>query len=58
MKIVETIGMGLSRVFRKTPRESGLVRMFEVEYNKEYRNLRKHGVEVNNDFVRSYLNVR
>lgn len=51
--------MGLNRVFEnRKPTDSGLVRLFETEYNHEYRQLRKHGVDVNAQFVRDYLKAR
>lgn len=50
--------MGLNRVFEKSPVDNGLVRLFETEYNREYRQLRRHGVEVNAQFVRDYLRSR
>lgn len=36
-------------------KESGLVRMFRIEYEREYRNARKLGVTVNDRYVRDYL---
>lgn len=35
--------------------ESGLVRMFRVEYAKEYRQLKRMGVQLNDAFVRQYI---
>ncbi len=58
MKFVKTIGIGLSRVFEKNTPDTGLVRMFETEYSHEYRQLRRHGVDVNESFVRDYLRTR
>lgn len=37
---------------------SGLVRMFETEYRREYNWARKAGTEINDDFVRSFLAAR
>lgn len=38
--------------------ESGLVRMFRTEYAKEYRHMKKMGYEVDDAFVRTYLQSR
>lgn len=35
--------------------ESGLVRMFRVEYAKEYRQLKKMGVQLDDAFVRQFI---
>jgi hypothetical protein len=35
--------------------ESGLVRMFRVEYAKEYRQLQRMGVQLDDAFVRQYI---
>ena len=35
--------------------EGGLVRMFEVEYNKEYRCAVRNGVTIDAQFVRNFL---
>ena len=35
--------------------ESGLVRMFRVEYTKEYLQLKRMGVQLNDVFVRQYI---
>lgn len=55
MKVARAIGMSFGRMFCKDDLSSGLVRLFEVEYNREYRNLRKNGVEIDANFVRNYL---
>lgn len=36
--------------------ETGLVRMFRVEYAKEYRQLRRMGTQLDDAFVRQYIN--
>ena len=38
--------------------ESGLVRMFRTEYGKEYRHLRSMGCEINDNFVKKFLETR
>lgn len=35
--------------------ETGLVRMFRVEYSKEYLQLKRLGVQLDDAFVRQYL---
>lgn len=35
--------------------ETGLVRMFRIEYAKEYRQLKRMGVQLNDVFVRQYI---
>ena len=36
-------------------RETGLVRMFRTEYNKEYHWMRKSGIPVTDKFVKTFL---
>lgn len=36
----------------------GIVRMFEVEYSKEYRNARRAGVQIDRQFVEEFLKTR
>jgi hypothetical protein len=38
--------------------ETGLVRMFRIEYAKEYEQMVKTGQTVNEPFVKSFLNAR
>jgi hypothetical protein len=38
-----------------TESDSGLVRMFRVEYAKEYRQLKKMGAQLDDAFVRQYI---
>jgi hypothetical protein len=38
-------------------KETGLTRMFRTEYSKEYHWLKKQGCEVNDKFVRTFLNL-
>jgi hypothetical protein len=53
---IKTIGNAFATTFGTSPdKETGLVRMFRIEYAKEYRNLRRLGVRVNDEFVRDYL---
>lgn len=53
---IRLIGNAFSTTFGENPdKETGLVRMFRIEYAKEYRNLRRLGVRVNDAFVRDYL---
>jgi hypothetical protein len=42
--------------FRDT--ESGLVRMFRTEYSKEYQHLRKQGTDIDDSFVRTFLELK
>jgi hypothetical protein len=35
--------------------ETGLVRMFRVEYAKEYRQLKRMGTQLDDAFVRQYI---
>lgn len=38
--------------------ESGLVRMFRIEYGKEYRHMKKMGYQINDTTVKAFLKVR
>jgi hypothetical protein len=38
--------------------ETGLTRMFRTEYAKEYQMMRKSGYEINDNFVRTFLDMR
>lgn len=42
----------------KDTKETGLTRMFRTEYAKEYHLLRKNGYEINDNFVRNFLETR
>lgn len=42
----------------KDMKETGLTRMFRTEYAKEYHLLRKNGYEINDNFVRTFLEMR
>ena len=35
--------------------DSGLVRMFRIEYANEYRHMEKMGCEINDSFVKQFL---
>lgn len=39
-------------------RETGLVRMFRTEYGREYHWMRKNGVAVTDNFVKTFLAER
>lgn len=39
-------------------KETGLTRMFRTEYAKEYRLMKKNGYEINDSFVRTFLDMR
>lgn len=39
----------------KDESDTGLVRMFRVEYNKEYRMMKRLGYEINDSFVKNFL---
>jgi len=36
-------------------KETGLTRMFRIEYGKEYEHLTKMGCEINDSFVKQFL---
>ena len=38
-----------------TSNDSGLVRMFRIEYANEYRHMEKMGCEINDSFVKQFL---
>jgi len=38
--------------------ETGLVRLFRVEYANEYRQLKKSGCQIDDKFVKEYLGLR
>ena len=38
--------------------ETGLTRMFRTEYSKDYQWMRKNGCEINDRFVRTFLETR
>lgn len=38
--------------------ETALVRMFRIEYPQEYRHLKRNGCEINDRFVKDFLDVR
>jgi hypothetical protein len=42
----------------KDMKETGLTRMFRTEYSKEYHLMRKNGYEINDNFVRTFLEMR
>jgi hypothetical protein len=42
----------------KNTEETGLTRMFRTEYAKEYHMMKKSGYEINDSFVRTFLNMR
>ena len=42
----------------KNTEETGLTRMFRTEYSKEYQMMRKNGYEINDSFVRTFLDMR
>ena len=42
----------------KNTEETGLTRMFRTEYAKEYLMMKKSGYEINDSFVRTFLNMR
>ena len=39
-------------------KENQLVRLFEIEYAKEARQLKKAGTEITEKFVKNYLNLK
>ena len=40
------------------PRDTALTRMFRTEYGKEYYWMKKNGYEINDSFVRTFLESR
>jgi len=55
MKYTGTMGNSLLNMFRQERSDTSLVRMFRVEYDKEYRWAKKAGVNINEDFVKQFL---
>ena len=45
-------------LFGTSGSDDGLTRMFQTEYNSEYRNAVKSGVNVDDKFVREFLSDR
>jgi hypothetical protein len=45
----------IGSVFSNASDKDGIVRMFEVEYAKDYRNARRAGVHVDRQFVEQFL---
>lgn len=45
----------ISSVFSNANDKDGIVRMFEVEYAKDYRNARRAGVHVDRQYVEQFL---
>ena len=39
-------------------KETGLTRMFRTEYAKEYHLMKRNGYEINDNFVRTFLDMR
>ena len=48
---------GLNCLFVGSNNDTGLVRMFETEYSKEARFARRSGVQIDDNFVRSFLSM-
>lgn len=42
----------------KDTKETGLTRMFRTEYSKEYQMMKRSGCEINDNFVRTFLDMR
>jgi hypothetical protein len=54
--MIAGIGKLLARnIFSNGKEQDGIVRMFEVEYAKEYRNARRAGVHIDRQFVEDFL---
>ncbi len=49
------IGNALLSMFRTEKSETPLVKMFRVEYGREYRNARKYGATVNDQYVNEFI---
>ncbi len=45
----------LNNMFVNNSDKDGIVRMFEVEYAKDYRNARRAGVHIDRQFVEDFL---
>lgn len=59
-KMMRGVGNSIMNVLLggRKPDSSGLVRMFETEYAKEARFAKKAGAEINDTFVRSFLDAQ
>jgi hypothetical protein len=53
--MIAGIGRLLVNNVCKGNEQDGIVRMFEVEYAKEYRNARRAGVHIDRHFVEEFL---
>ena len=53
--MIAGIGRLLVNNVCKGNEQDGIVRMFEVEYAKEYRNARRAGVHIDRQFVEDFL---
>lgn len=49
------MGQFFTSAFRGHDTDNGLVRMFRVEFPKEYANARRFGARVDEKFVKTYL---
>lgn len=60
-RLVRGIGRGivdgLTCMMSRPEHTSGLVRMFEIEYNKEARCARRAGAHIDENFVRTFLST-
>lgn len=45
----------VDNIFSNNNDRDGIVRMFEVEYAKDYRNARRAGVQIDRQFVEDFL---
>lgn len=56
VKMIAGIGKLLGNsIFSNGNDKDGIVRMFEVEYAKDYRNARRAGVHIDRQFVEQFL---
>jgi hypothetical protein len=45
----------VNNIFSSSKEHDGIIRMFEVEYAKEYRSARRAGVHIDRHFVEEFL---
>lgn len=55
--LMKQFGKGMDLFFGFNESDDALTRMFQTEYNNEYRNARKQGVNVDDRFVREFLDI-
>jgi hypothetical protein len=58
MSIVKTLGNAVLHFMERRETNDPIVRLFEVEYNKEYRSLKANGIKVNRKIALDHMNNR